>query len=59
MDGTHLEVMGVRFPRATFGIVILIVFGYLAFLLLEYVQGRVSPWYQYQLEKEVEGMGME
>ncbi len=41
------------------GIVILIVFGYLAFLLLEYVQGWVSPWYQYQLEKEVEGMKME
>ncbi len=41
------------------GIVVLIVFGHLAFVLLERAQRWISPWYQYQLEKEIEGMGME
>lgn len=41
------------------GIVVLIVFGYLAFVLLEWAQGWVSPWYQYEMEKGIEGMERE
>ena len=41
------------------GIVVLIAFGHLAFVILERIQRWISPWYQFQLEKEVEGMGLE
>ena len=41
------------------GIVVLIAFVHLAFVLLERIQKWISPWYQFQLEREVEGMGLE
>jgi NitT/TauT family transport system permease protein len=41
------------------GIVILIVFGHLAFVLLDRAQRWVSPWYQFQVEKKVGGLEME
>ncbi|MFQ5917347.1 MAG: ABC transporter permease [Candidatus Binatia bacterium] len=41
------------------GIVVLIVFGHLAFVLLEKVQRWASPWYQVQVERQVAGIEME
>ncbi len=41
------------------GILILTIFGHLAFACLDRIQGWVSPWYQYQVQKEIQGMEME
>lgn len=41
------------------GIVVLVVFGILAFLALERLQRWLSPWYAYQLQQQVQGMEME
>ncbi|MFQ5852276.1 MAG: ABC transporter permease [Candidatus Binatia bacterium] len=41
------------------GLVVLIVFGHLAFVLLEWTQRWVSPWYQVQVERQVAGIEME
>jgi NitT/TauT family transport system permease protein len=41
------------------GIVVLIFFGHFAFVLLERVQSWISPWYQFQMEKQVSGIEME
>jgi NitT/TauT family transport system permease protein len=41
------------------GIVILVVFGILAFIALEKLQGWMSPWYAFQLQKRVQGLEME
>jgi NitT/TauT family transport system permease protein len=41
------------------GIVLLIVFGHLAFVLLDRAQRWISPWYQFQVEKQVGGLKME
>ena len=41
------------------GIVVLVVFGILAFGILEKIQDWVSPWYAYQLRRQVSGMEME
>ena len=41
------------------GIVILVVFGILAFIALENLQRWMSPWYAYQLQRQVHGMEME
>ncbi len=41
------------------GIVILVIFGILAFVALEKVQQWLSPWYAYQLQQQVAGMEME
>lgn len=41
------------------GIVVLVVFGILAFLVLERLQRWLSPWYAYQLQQQVQGMEME
>jgi len=41
------------------GIVVLVLFGILSFLALEKVQRWLSPWYAYQLRREVHGMEME
>jgi NitT/TauT family transport system permease protein len=38
------------------GIVVLIVFGQLVFILLERVQGWLSPWYQFQVKDQVGGL---
>jgi len=40
------------------GIVILVVFGILTFVGLEKLQRWLSPWYAYQLQRQVEGMEM-
>ena len=41
------------------GIAVLVVFGILSFMALEKVQRWLSPWYTYQLRREVHGMEME
>lgn len=41
------------------GMVVLIVFGILTFGVLGKVQGWLSPWYAYQLQRQVHGMEME
>lgn len=41
------------------GIVVLVVFGILSFIALDKVQGWISPWYAYQVQREVHGMDME
>lgn len=41
------------------GIVVLVVFGILSFMALEKVQGWLSPWYAYQVRRELHGMEME
>ncbi len=41
------------------GIVVLTLFGILSFLGLDKVQGWISPWYAYQVQREVHGMEME
>ncbi|MGH7927064.1 MAG: ABC transporter permease, partial [Candidatus Binatia bacterium] len=41
------------------GIVVLVVFGILAFGALGKIQSWVSPWYAYQLQRQVYGMEME
>lgn len=41
------------------GIVVLVVFGILSFIALDKVQGWISPWYAYQVRREVHGMEME
>ena len=41
------------------GIVVLVVFGILAFVALEKLQGWLSPWYVYQLQRRVQGMETE
>jgi NitT/TauT family transport system permease protein len=41
------------------GIVVLVMFGILSFLALEKLQGWLSPWYAYQLRREVHGLEME
>ena len=41
------------------GIVILILFGIVAFGALGKIQGWVSPWYSYQLQQQAYGMEME
>lgn len=41
------------------GIVLLIAFGHLTFVLLELVQRWVSPWYQFQVESQAGGLEME
>ena len=41
------------------GIVVLVIFGILAFVALEKLQRWVSPWYTYQLQQQVQGMEME
>lgn len=41
------------------GIVILVVFGILAFIALEKLQRWMSPWYAFQLQQRVQGMEME
>ncbi len=41
------------------GIVVLVVFGILSFMALDKVQGWISPWYAYQVRREVHGMEME
>ena len=41
------------------GIVVLVVFGILAFLALERLQRWLSPWYAYQLQQQVQGMEIE
>ncbi|MBI2358154.1 MAG: ABC transporter permease [Deltaproteobacteria bacterium] len=41
------------------GIVVLVVFGILSFMALDKAQGWISPWYAYQVRREVHGMEME
>ena len=41
------------------GIVVLVVFGIVSFLALEKLQGWLSPWYAYQLQRERHGMELE
>jgi NitT/TauT family transport system permease protein len=41
------------------GIVVLIVFGIVAFVALERLQRWISPWYTHQLQHQVQGMEME
>lgn len=42
------------------GIIVLIIFGHVSFVLLERIQNWISPWYRYQLEaREAEGAEME
>lgn len=41
------------------GIVVLALFGILAFTLIEKVQGWVSPWYAHQVKRQMHGMEME
>jgi len=41
------------------GIVVLIVFGIVAFVALERLQRWISPWYTHQLQRQVQGMEME
>ena len=41
------------------GIVVLVVFGILSFMALEKVQWWLSPWYAYQVQREVHGVEME
>jgi len=41
------------------GIVVLVVFGILSFMALDKVQGWISPWYAYQVQREVHGVEME
>lgn len=42
------------------GIIVLIIFGHLAFVCLEWIQNWISPWYRYQLQaREAEGAEME
>ena len=40
-------------------LVVLVVFGILSFLVLEKVQGWLSPWYSYQLRRDAHGIEME
>lgn len=41
------------------GIVLLVVFGILAFVALDKLQSWMSPWYAYQLQRQVQGLEME
>jgi NitT/TauT family transport system permease protein len=41
------------------GIVVLVLFGILSFAALERVQGWLSPWYAYQIRRQVQAMEME
>jgi NitT/TauT family transport system permease protein len=41
------------------GIVVLVAFGILSFLALEKVQGWLSPWYTYQLQRQIHRMEVE
>jgi len=41
------------------GIVILVVFGIVSFISLEKVEGWLSPWYAYQVQRQVYGTEME
>ena len=41
------------------GIVVLVVFGILSFLALEKIQGWLSPWYTYQLQRQAHRMEAE
>jgi ABC-type nitrate/sulfonate/bicarbonate transport system permease component len=41
------------------GIVVLVVFGILAFVALEKLQRWMSPWYAYQLQQQAKGMELE
>jgi NitT/TauT family transport system permease protein len=41
------------------GIVVLVVFGILSFMALEKVQGWLSPWYAYELQREAHGTEVE